>query len=97
MQMRYLDCGILAAKAAKAACRVFNLGEGGTTGGGVEDGWLRALGELKERDWGLGGGMETGVLGETGGPAGIGEGPGKLSPLGLGLDGEGAPKGEVTE
>ncbi len=77
-QMRYLDGGILA---AKAACRVFDLGEGGTMGGGVEEGWLRALGEFKERDWGLGGGTGTGVLGGTEGPAGLGEGPKKLNPL----------------
>lgn len=76
--MRYLDGGILE---AKAACRVFDLGEGGTMGGGVEDGWLRALGEIKERDWGLGGGTGTGVLGGTEGPAGLGEGPKKLNPL----------------
>lgn len=60
--MRYLDGGILA---AKAACRVFNLGEGGTAEGAVEEDWLRALGELKERDWGLVGGTGTGVLGGT--------------------------------
>lgn len=93
--MRYLDGGILE---AKAACRAFDLKEGGTTSGGVEEGWLRALGELKERAWGLGGGMGTGVLGGTKGPAGLGEGPLKLNPLlGPGLDGEGAPQGEVTE
>lgn len=47
------------------------------------EGWLRALGELKEKDWGLGGGSGTGtgVLGGTVGPAGLGEGPMKLKPL----------------
>lgn len=92
--MRYLDGGILE---AKAACRVFDLGEGGTMERGVEDGWLRTLGELKEREWGLGGGPADGVLGGTEGPAGLGDGPGKLNPLWPGLDGEGAPQGEVTE
>lgn len=47
----------------------------------MEEDWLRALGELKERDWGLGGGTGTGVLGGTEGPAGLGEGPKKLNPL----------------
>lgn len=46
-QVRYLDGGILA---AKAACRALDLGDGGTMVGGVEKGWLRALGELAERD-----------------------------------------------
>lgn len=73
--MRYLDGGILE---AKAACRVFDLKEG-TTRGGVEDAWWGVLGELRERGWGLGGGKGTGVLGGT--PAGLGEGPNKLSPL----------------
>ncbi len=41
-QMRYLDGGILA---AKAACRVFDLGEGGISVGDVEEGRLRALGD----------------------------------------------------
>lgn len=76
--MRYLDGGILE---AKAACWVFDLREEGTTRGGVEEGWLRALGELKGRGWGLGGGTGTGVLGGTEGPAGLGEGPKKLNPL----------------
>lgn len=92
--MRYLDGGILA---AKAACLVIDLGEGGTTVGGVEEGWLRALGELKERDCGLGGGMGAGVLGGTEGPTELGEGPKKLNPLLPKLDGEGAPQGEETE
>lgn len=43
-QIRYLDGGILA---AKAACLAFDLGD---LGGGVEGGWLRALGELKDSD-----------------------------------------------
>lgn len=94
VHMRYLECGILE---AKAACRAFVLGEWGTTTAGVDEGWLRALGELKERDTGLGGGTGTGVLGGTEGPAGLGEGPKKLNPLGPGLTGEGAPQGEVTE
>lgn len=89
-----LDGGILA---AKAACRVFDLGEGGTIGRGVEEGWLRATGELRGRDWGLGGGRGTGVLGGTEGPAEPGGGPKKLNPLWPGLDGESAPQGEVTE
>ncbi|TNN87674.1 hypothetical protein EYF80_002021 [Liparis tanakae] len=76
--MRYLDGGILE---AKAACRVFDLGEGGTMERDVEEGWLGTLGELKERDWGLGGGTGTGVLGGTEGPAGLGEGPKKVNPL----------------
>lgn len=77
-QKRYLEGGILE---AKAACRAFDLGEGGTTVAGVEEGWLRALGELKEKGWGLGGGAGTGVLGGTEGPAGLGEGPEKVNPL----------------
>lgn len=76
--MRYLDGGILAANAAR---RAFDLGEGGTMEGGVEEGWLRARGELKEREWGLGGGTGIGVLGGTEGPAELGEGPKKLKPL----------------
>lgn len=92
--MRYLDGGILA---AKAACRVFDLGEGGTIGSGVEVGRLRATGELRERDWGLGGGSGTGVLGGTEGPAELEGGRKKLNPLWPGLDGERAPPGEVTE
>lgn len=76
--MRYLDGGILE---AKAACRVFDLGEGGTVERGVVEGWLQTLGELKERVWGVGGGTGTGVLGGTEGPAGLGEGPGKVNPL----------------
>lgn len=72
MQMRYLDGGILA---AKAACRVFSLGEGEV----VEEDWLRTLGEVK--DWGQGDGTVTGVLGGTEGPAELGEAPGELNPL----------------
>lgn len=77
-QIRYLDGGILE---PKAACRAFDLGEGGTTAGGVVEDRLRALGELMGRDWGLGGGTGTGVLGGTEGPAELGEGPKKLNPL----------------
>lgn len=77
-KMRYLDGGILE---AKAACRVFDLREEGTTRGGVEEDWLGALGELKERGWGLGGGTGTGVLGRAECPAGLGGGPNKLDPL----------------
>lgn len=94
---RYLDGGILE---AKAACRVFNLREEGTARGGVQGGRLRTLGELKGSCWGLGGGAGTGVLGGTAGPAGpagLGEGPKRKNPLWPGLDGEGAPQGEVTE
>lgn len=76
--MRYLDDGILV---AKAACRAFILGEGGTTKGAVEEGWLRGLEELKERNWGLRGVAGTGVLGGTEGPVRLGGGPGKLNPL----------------
>lgn len=76
--MRYLDGGILE---AKAACRVFDLREEGTTRGGVEEAWWGALGELRERGWGLGGGKGTGVLGGTECPAGLAEGANKLNPL----------------
>lgn len=94
LQIRYLDGGILE---PKAVCWVYDLGEGGTMAGGVEEGRLWALGELKEKDWGLGGGMGTGVLGGTEGPEGLGEGPKKLNPLWAEVDGEGAPQEEATE
>lgn len=94
--MRYLEGGILE---TKAACRAFVLGEGGTTEGGVEEGWRRAIGELTGSDWGLGGGKGTGtgVFGGTKGPVKLGEGPKKLNPLWAGLDGEGIPQGDATE
>lgn len=81
--MRYLAGGILA---AKAACLALVLGDGGATGRGVtgrgvEDEWARALGELKDKDWGLVGGTGTGVFGGTEGPTELGEGPGKLTAL----------------
>lgn len=76
--MRYLDDGILA---AKAACRELSLGEGGTTGRGGEGRWMPELGELKRRDWGLKGVAGSGVFGGTEGAAGLGERPGKLYPL----------------
>lgn len=88
--MRYLEGGILV---AKAACRGFNRGEGGTIAGVVDEDWLRVLGELNVRGWGLSGGTGTGVLGGAMGPAGLGEGARKLNPLLPGLDGEGV----VTE
>lgn len=74
-----------------------DLGEGGTVGRGVMEGGLRALGELKWRDWGLGGCKGTGVLGGTDSPPGPGKGPKELKLLFAGLDEEGAPPGEVTE
>ena len=76
--MRYLDGGILD---PNAVCLVFDLGEGGTMRGGVEESRLRALGELKEWDWGLGGGTGSGLLGGRDDPTGLGEGPKKPNPL----------------
>lgn len=80
--MRYLEGGILE---ANAACRGLALGEGGIIVGGIED-----MAELKDKEWGLGGGTGTGVLGGA-------EGAKKLNPLWPGLDGDGAPQEEVTE
>lgn len=74
----YLEGGILEAKAVGWA---FDLREEGTTRGIAEEGGLWALGELKNGGWWFRDGAGTGVLGGTGGPAGLGKGPEKLKPL----------------
>ena len=87
---RYLD-GILE---TRAALRGAALGEGAPPGRGTEAGG-RALGELRG---------SAGVLGGTGRPAELGDGPGRLAPLGFGLaplgfglGGVGATQGEEEE
>lgn len=45
------------------------------------EGGLWALGELRDRDWGLADGTGTGVFGGTDGAVEPGEGPKKLKPL----------------